>query len=102
MVVYCAATTGYKFTFDARHVWMHQKRIQGSHFANTCQANKANRLLHEEKIDPCMSEVFPWDQVPAPHMRMHRNDSPPGKMVVLVGAPRRGLTNFRETLEAAR
>ena len=32
MVVFCAGTTGYKITMDARYVWMHQKRIQGSHF----------------------------------------------------------------------
>ena len=34
MVVFCAGTTGYNLTFDARYVWMRQKRIQGSHFAN--------------------------------------------------------------------
>ncbi len=34
MVVFCAGTTGYNITFDARYVWMRQKRIQGSHFAN--------------------------------------------------------------------
>ena len=34
MVVFCAGTTGYNLTFDARYVWMRQKRIQGSHFAH--------------------------------------------------------------------
>ena len=29
MVVFCAGTTGYNITFDARYVWMRQKRIQG-------------------------------------------------------------------------
>ncbi|HEX2334910.1 MAG TPA: crotonyl-CoA carboxylase/reductase, partial [Hyphomicrobiaceae bacterium] len=28
MVVFCAGTTGYNITFDARFVWMRQKRIQ--------------------------------------------------------------------------
>ena len=38
MVVFCAGTTGYNLTFDARYVWMRQKRIQGSHFAHLKQA----------------------------------------------------------------
>ena len=38
MVVICAGTTGYKLTMDARYLWMHQKRVQGSHFANLLQA----------------------------------------------------------------
>ncbi|MBE9552179.1 MAG: crotonyl-CoA carboxylase/reductase, partial [Proteobacteria bacterium] len=29
MVVFCAGTTGFNLTFDARFVWMRQKRIQG-------------------------------------------------------------------------
>jgi len=29
MVVFCAGTTGYNLTMDARFVWMRQKRIQG-------------------------------------------------------------------------
>src|SRR6266702_1741888 len=34
MVVFCAGTSGYNITFDARYVWMRQERIQGSHFAH--------------------------------------------------------------------
>ena len=40
MVVFCAGTTGFNLTFDARYVWMRQKRIQGSHFAHLKQAAK--------------------------------------------------------------
>ena len=40
MVVFCAGTTGYNLTMDARFVWMRQKRIQGSHFANLQQARR--------------------------------------------------------------
>ena len=70
MVVICAGTTGYNLTMDARYLWMHQKRVQGSHFANLLQAAQANKLVVERRIDPCMSEVFPWDQIPKAHMRM--------------------------------
>ncbi|RMF35438.1 MAG: crotonyl-CoA carboxylase/reductase [Alphaproteobacteria bacterium] len=98
MVVICAGTTGYNLTMDARYVWMHQKRIQGSHFANLMQAAAANQLMIERRLDPCMSEVFPWSQIPAAHMKMRRNEHKPGNMAVLVSAPVAGL----RTLEDAR
>src|SRR4029079_8862792 len=47
MVVICAGTTGYNLTMDARYLWMHQKRVQGSHFANLLQAAQANKLVIE-------------------------------------------------------
>ena len=65
MVVFCAGTTGFNITFDARYVWMRQKRIQGSHFAHLKQASAANQFVLDRRIDPCMSEVFPWDKIPA-------------------------------------
>ena len=52
MVIFCAGTTGYNLTMDARFVWMRQKRIQGSHFANLLQASQANQLVVERRIDP--------------------------------------------------
>src|SRR6185437_11994244 len=50
-------------------VWKRQKRIQGSHFANLLQASQANRLVVERRIDPCMSEVFSWNDIPRAHMK---------------------------------
>jgi crotonyl-CoA carboxylase/reductase len=102
MVVLCAGTTGYNLTLDARYLWMRQKRIQGSHFANLKQAAAANRLVIERRIDPCLSDVFAWDQIPAAHDRMWKNEHPPGNMAVLVSAPRPGLRTLDETIEAAR
>jgi hypothetical protein len=67
MVVFCAGTTGFNITFDARYVWMRQKRIQGSHFAHLKQAAAANQFVLDRRIDPCMSEVFPGRRSPSPH-----------------------------------
>jgi len=100
MVVFCAGTTGYNLTFDARFVWMRQKRIQGSHFANLLQASQANQLVIERRIDPCMSEVFPWDDIPRAHMKMWRNEHKPGNMAVLVQARRPGLRSLEEAAQA--
>ena len=100
MVVICAGTSGFNLTMDARYVWMHQKRIQGSHFAHLKQAAAANRLMVERRLDPAMSEVFSWDDIPAAHMKMRRNEHKPGNMAVLVQAPRTGLRTFEDALDA--
>jgi crotonyl-CoA carboxylase/reductase len=100
MVVICAGTTGYNLTFDVRYMWMHQKRLQGSHFAHLKQASAANNLMVERRLDPCMSEVFTWDDLPEAHMKMRRNEHLPGNMSVLVQAPKTGLRTLEEVLEA--
>ena len=102
MVVICAGTSGYNLTLDARYLWMNQKRVQGSHFANLKQASAANQLMLERRLDPCMSEVFPWAQIPQAHVKMRRNEHKPGNMAVLVSAPVTGLRTFADTLEASR
>ena len=101
MVVICAGTTGFNCTFDVRHMWSHQKRLQGSHFAHLKQASAANNLMLERRLDPCMSEVFPWADLPLAHMKMLRNEHKPGNMAVLVQAPRSGLRTLEDTLEAS-
>ncbi|MEP2453646.1 zinc-binding dehydrogenase, partial [Roseibium sp.] len=102
MVVICAGTTGFNCTFDVRYMWMHQKRLQGSHFAHLKQASSANKLMIERRIDPYMSEVFPWDQIPKAHTKMWKNQHAPGNMSVLVCAPTTGLRSYEDVLEAAR
>ena len=99
MVVICAGTTGYNLTMDARFLWMRQKRVQGSHFANLMQASQANQLVIERRIDPCLSEVFPWDAIPDAHEKMLNNEHLPGNMGVLVTAQRPGLRTVEEVME---
>jgi crotonyl-CoA carboxylase/reductase len=99
MVVICAGTTGYKLTLDARYLWMRQKRVQGSHFANLKQAMAANRFVINRQVDPCMSEVFPWTDIPRAHMKMWKNQHKPGNMAVLVQARRPGMRTFEEAIE---
>lgn len=98
MIVFCAGTSGFNLTMDARYVWMHQKRVQGSHFAHLRQAASANRMVIEERVQPCMSELFTWDDIPKAHMKMLANQHAPGNMSCLVGAKKAGM----KTLEEAR
>ncbi len=100
MVVICAGTSGFNCTFDVRYMWMHQKRLQGSHFAHLKQAASANQLMVERRLDPCMSEVFPWEEIPQAHTKMLRNEHKPGNMAVLVQAPKTGLRTFEDALAA--
>ncbi len=101
MVVICAGTSGFNCTFDVRYMWMHQKRLQGSHFAHLKQASAANNLMVEQRLDPCMSECFDWAQIPEAHTKMRKNEHKPGNMSVLVQAPKMGLRTFEDTVEAS-
>ncbi len=98
-IVICGATTGYDLTFDVRHLWMHQKSIIGSHFADAGEAHRANRLVHQGVIRPVMTRLFTWDEIPKAHQLMYENKLH-GTVACLVGAPRPGLRNLKETLEA--
>jgi len=91
MVVICAGTTGYNAVADLRYLWMRQKRLQGSHFANDEQANAFNDLVVQGKIDPCLSRVFRFDETGECHQLMYENRHPDGNMAILVGAPREGM-----------
>ena len=91
MVVICAGTTGYNLTLDARYLWMQSKRLQGSHFGNSKQADLANELVIDGAINPCMSEVYDWNGIPDAHEKMMNNEHKGGNMAVLVGAPKQGL-----------
>ncbi len=96
MVVICAGTTGYNATVDLRYLWMRQKRVQGSHFANDEQSYAMNDLAIRGQLNPCMSRAFPYDELPVSHQLMHENQHPHGNMAVLIGAPGFGLGKTAE------
>ena len=91
MVVICAGTTGYNATCDLRYLWMRQKRMQGSHFANDEQAKGCNDMVIAGKVDPCLSRTFEFDETGACHQLMRENRHPAGNMAILVNAPRTGM-----------
>jgi crotonyl-CoA carboxylase/reductase len=86
MVVVCAGTTGFAAQADLRYLWMRQKRLQGSHFANDVQATEYNQLVVDGKVDPCHSETFSFADIPRAHQLMHENKHAPGNMSCLVNA----------------
>jgi crotonyl-CoA carboxylase/reductase len=88
-VVICAGTTGYHLDFDVRHLWMRQKQIIGSHFANAYECMKANELIEQGKIRPVLWRTMGFEGVPAAHQLMKENKHL-GKISILVGAPEPG------------
>jgi crotonyl-CoA carboxylase/reductase len=94
MVVICAGTTGYHAVSDLRYLWIRQKRLQGSHFANDEQAAAFNELVVDGRVDPCLSRTFSFQDIPTAHQLMFENAHPEGNMAALVSAPREGLTDL--------
>ncbi|MGE3074300.1 MAG: crotonyl-CoA carboxylase/reductase [Dehalococcoidia bacterium] len=94
MVVICAGTTGYNADVDLRYLWMRQKRLQGSHFANDEQAQAFNDLVVAGKIDPCLSRTFKFNETGQCHQLMYENRNPEGNMAILVGAREEGMTTI--------
>jgi crotonyl-CoA carboxylase/reductase len=88
-VVICAGTTGYNLDFDVRHLWMRQKQIIGSHFANAYECTKANQLIEQGRIRPVLWRTLGFDGVPEAHQLMLENKHL-GKISILVGAPEEG------------
>jgi crotonyl-CoA carboxylase/reductase len=84
-VVFCGATTGYQLDFDARYVWMRQKQIIGSHFANAYECTKANQLMADGRIRPVLWRTMEFDGLPMAHQLLYENKHL-GKIAVLVGA----------------
>jgi len=91
MVVICAGTTGFNAMTDLRYLWMRQKRLQGSHFANDQQSAEFNQFVVQGRIDPCLTQTFGFDGIPTAHQLMYENRHGHGNMSCLVNATDRGL-----------
>jgi len=88
-VVICGATSGYQLDFDVRYLWMRQKEILGSHFANAWEATKANELIEQSKVRPVLWRTMGFDSVAEAHQLL-RDNKHLGKIGILVGAVSEG------------
>ena len=86
MVVICGGTTGYNGSFDLRHHWVRQKRLQGSHMFSRRATREVLRLVDEGKIHHCTTEVVPLHEVGMAHHRLATNTGGLGKAAVDVAA----------------
>ena len=84
-VVICGATSGYTLDFDVRYLWMRQKEILGSHFANAYECMRANELIAAGKIRPVLWQAMGFDGVTEAHQLLYENKHL-GKISIMVGA----------------
>jgi crotonyl-CoA carboxylase/reductase len=84
-VVICGATSGYQLDFDVRYLWMRQKQIIGSHFANAWEATKANELIEQSLVRPVLWQTMGFEKVAEAHQLL-RDNKHLGKIAILVGA----------------
>lgn len=91
MVVICAGTTGYSAMVDLRYHWVRQKRLQGSHGTNDEQARAYNQLVVDGKIDPCLGQVYSFEETGKAHYEMEQGLDVFGNRAILVGAAERGM-----------
>ena len=88
-VVICAGTTGIDLDFNVAYLWMRQKEILGSHFANAYECTKANELIESGQIRPVLWRTLGFDGVADAHQLMRENKHL-GKIAILVGADAEG------------
>ncbi len=93
-IVICGATSGFNLEFDVRYLWMRQKQIIGSHFANAYQCERANQLIIDGRIKTVVDDVFAFEETPRAHSLMANNQHT-GKMVINVQAPMEAHRGFR-------
>ncbi len=101
MVVLCGGTSGYNGDTDLRHLWMRQKRFQGSHGADLKECREVTSLIASGLLDPCLTACDDLAGVGRMHQMMADNEHPGGNMAVLVNAARPGMTSLVDETELA-
>jgi crotonyl-CoA carboxylase/reductase len=91
MIVICGATSGYRVELDLRLLWMRQKRLQGSHYADLSQCRAVVALVTQGVLDPCLGHVYTFDEIGRAHQDMRDGVQTPGNIAALVGSPEVGL-----------
>nr|WP_236075572.1 crotonyl-CoA carboxylase/reductase [Streptomyces coffeae] len=88
MVVICGGTSGYNADVDLRYLWMRQKRLQGSHYANLRECRQVIQLAAEGALDPCLSWTGDLADTGLAHQMLYENTHPYGNLAVRVNAVR--------------
>jgi crotonyl-CoA carboxylase/reductase len=87
MVVICVGTTDYSAIVYLSYRWTRQKRLQDSHGTNDVPTIAYNRLVCDSLIDPSLSRVGRFEDIPQVHQDMGKGVHSAGNTTVLVGAP---------------
>ncbi|MEN8656110.1 crotonyl-CoA carboxylase/reductase [Streptomyces sp. 21So2-11] len=86
MIVICGATSGFNVDVDLRYLWMRQKRLQGSHFANPRECHAVTRLVDMGLLAPHLGHTYTFDEIGQAHQHLLEGVQAPGNVAALVGA----------------
>lgn len=89
-VVTCGSSSGYEHLFDARYLWMNQKRVIGVTGCNLHEMAEMTRLMRLGKIVPVLSTAYPLAEA-GEALRLVQTNRHIGKVGVLCLAPDYGL-----------
>jgi crotonyl-CoA reductase len=89
-VVTCGSSTGYEHRFDARYLWMYQKRVIGVPGCNLQEQAEMTRLIRLGKVVPVLSQAYPLAEA-GEALRKVQENRHTGKVGVLCLAPGSGL-----------
>ncbi len=95
-ILICGATTGYDLTFDVRHLWMHQKRIIGSHYANFRDCRQANTLIDRKKIQVVNTRTYNYDELPQAHQDLYENKVVGNASILVFPENIKGLKSMKD------
>ena len=103
MVVICAGTSGFNCTFDVRYMWMHQKRLQGSHFAHLKQAARRQQADDRAAHRPLHVRSVPLGPDPeGAHQDVEERTRPRQHVGARQCAPTTGLRTLEDVLDAGK
>ncbi|MFD9937837.1 crotonyl-CoA carboxylase/reductase [Streptomyces massasporeus] len=89
MIVICGATSGFNVDVDLRYLWMRQKRLQGSHFANPRECHAVTRLVDMGLLDPHLGHTYAFEEIGRAHQDLLEGVQAPGNSAALVGASKK-------------
>jgi len=89
MVAICGGTSGYHASFDLRHHWTRQKRVQGAQLGDRREGAKVNELVSARRLDPCVGKTFRFDETALAHQLLRESRDCFGNSVVRVGCASR-------------
>lgn len=90
MVVTVGGTSGFNCGFDVRHLWMNQKRVQGSHYANLQECEQFLQLVEEKRVVPTLNNVYAFSDTALAHQDLLEGRVV-GNASILVNAVERGM-----------
>lgn len=84
MVVICGGTSGYIGSHDLRNLWLHMKRLQGSHASRDVEVKEYIKLVTTNNIQIPIDKVIEFDELKNGLQDLYENNFSGGKIAVII------------------